>query len=283
MSEHFLRSLDDIREEQEAILERELDPDMALVSDYLTGELSEEENSRVRERLHKDPAFRDLADPLILAYEHGPKATPLSRVDLERKWLDLRRRIGLPDLPGARTGPDPQVERFRAEVHRSDRNTRTRRIVVFAASLLMVIGVPVVYGVYTLFHSNDHTTWGVTQTVDMLGGSTATLASGTRLLKQLDFGTKNRSVVLRGEATFDIVPGSGPPVEVATQSAYIDVTGTAFTVHAYESEPTTVTVTRGTVIVQGRDGALNRIGTPLNVTAGQRVRVVQGYQPERIP
>ena len=37
MKDKFIRSLDDIREEQDALLERQQDPDFALASDYAVG------------------------------------------------------------------------------------------------------------------------------------------------------------------------------------------------------------------------------------------------------
>lgn len=88
---------------------------------------------------------------------------------------------------------------------------------------------------------------------------------------------------IRSRGAHAKVPRAGAPVEVLTQSAYVDVTGTNFTVHACDFEPTTVTVNRGTVIVQGRDDDFNRIGAPLSLTAGQRARVVRGFKPEIIP
>ena len=279
MNDHFLRSLDDVREEQEALLERDLDPDMALVSDYLSGELTEEQNAMVREKLVKDPAFRDLAEPLMLAYEHAPRRAPLPREELERRWLELRRRIGLPDIPGHERKPDAEMTRFRSEVEHTKRSSRKRMIFAFAAVMVLTLVPPGLMLVNKIRSSQvERTAWGSTEIMSLRDGSRATLQSGTRLV-QIGEASVGREYVLTGEAAFEVTPGTTPFV-VWTGSASITVTGTKFTVHAYSYEPTQLSVSEGSVVVQPRNEDGDPFGLQVKVTAGQRARIIRGFPVE---
>ena len=282
MSEQFLRNLDDIKEEQEAILEREMDPDMALLSDYLAGQLTDEQDAQVRARIQKDPDFRDLAMPLLLAAEHGARPSPLPRADLDRKWLELRRRIGLPELGAADPAPNAGLSAFRRQLKVEKRSAYKRIAIGFAALLVLAVLPPVVIMYRNTIGGYTGTGWGRTEVVSMPDGSKATLSMGTQLVRIGDAGSSAREYVLKGEAEFNVVHGSAPFV-VYTQSAAITVTGTKFTVHAYLKEPTIVSVMQGTVRVQPRNSDGKAFGLQLSVAAGQRARIVNGYPAEIIP
>ena len=280
MTDHFLRSLGDIQEEQEARLEREMDPDMALVSDYVTGDLSEEQARAVRERIATDADFRDLAEPLLIAAEHGPRFQPIPREQLERKWLELRRRIGLPDLArDPRT--DPSLDSFRRTIAVEKRRSR-RNWVLGIAALILFILLPNLIGGYRDIQDNLHRTteWGSAEIIALPDGSRATLSMGSKL-SRIPYGAE-RTWILRGEATFEVVP-SGTRFIVETESANVIVTGTRFAVHAYRGEPTVVTVAEGSVHVQAKDADDEPIGPALQLSPGQKARAVRGLPAERIP
>jgi len=281
MSEHFLRNLDDIKEEQEAILERDMDPDMALLSDYVIGELTDEQDAAVRARIQNDPDFRDMAMPLLLAAEHGARPSPMPRADLDRKWVELRRRIGLPELGGAAPRADSALSMYSKLISADKRATTRRRVIAFAALLVLLVAPPAVIMYRSTIGNYHGTDWGRTELVSMQDGSRATLSMGTELVRIGDAAT-TREFVLKGEAAFDVTHGTVPFV-VYTQSATITVTGTKFTVHAYLKEPTTVSVQEGTVRVQPRNARGDEFGLQLSVAAGQRARIVQGYPAEIVP
>lgn len=280
MTEHFLRSLDDIREEQEARLEREMDPDMALVSDYVTGELPEEQARAVRERIATDADFRDLAEPLLIAAEHGPRFQPMPRAELERRWLDLRRRIGLPEL-ASRGAADPSLDAFRRTIAVEKRRARRNWTLGIAATILVIL-LPALIDGYGDVRDNLYRTteWGSTEIIALPDGSRATLSMGSKL-GRIPYGAA-RTWILRGEATFDVVQAAVPFV-VETESGFITVTGTRFTVHAYRGEPTVVSVEEGSVRVQARDADENPFGLHLDLSPGQKARLVRGLPAERIP
>lgn len=279
MTDHFLRSLGDIQEEQEARLEREMDPDMALVSDYITGELSEAQAAAVRQRIATDADFRDLAEPLLIAAEHGPRFQPMPRAHLERKWLELRRRIGLPDI-AADAARDPSLDGFRATIKR-ERRRAIRNGALGIAALILIALMPQAVDLYRRA-DNSWTFSGRGQAETRLplpDGSSALVGPNTTLVGRRDMA---RSYHVNGEVTFDVVRAT-TPFSVTTRSAHIQVVGTRFTVHAYAGEPTMVTVIEGVVLVREVDDDGKPAGDSLSLTPGQRARVVRGYPPLMLP
>ncbi|HYC52788.1 MAG TPA: sigma-70 family RNA polymerase sigma factor [Gemmatimonadaceae bacterium] len=83
-------------ESQEAIIEREGNPESALISDYIIGELSTERATEVARRLEEDDAFREIAEPLLMAWSLAPRSQPVTSDELARSWDDVRRRAGVP-------------------------------------------------------------------------------------------------------------------------------------------------------------------------------------------
>lgn len=93
---------------------------------------------------------------------------------------------------------------------------------------------------------------GMTEAVQLADGSVVTLNSGSEL-RHARIWLGDRSVVLDGEAYFDVEPGDDRFV-VETHNAQVIVLGTAFNVRAWPSEAgTAVAVTEGHVRVEAAD------------------------------
>ncbi len=90
----------DFYESQEAIIERDGNPDSALLSDYIAGELSSRKTVEVAQRLEQDAEFRALAEPLLMAWSVPPTSAPVSREELVNAWLQVRAMSGLAAIPG---------------------------------------------------------------------------------------------------------------------------------------------------------------------------------------
>lgn len=100
-------------------------------------------------------------------------------------------------------------------------------------------------------------------------GSTARIAADTALA--LDFDAARRHVrLLRGEAFFEVVPGSAPAFTVETQGDRVRVVGTRFNVDRL-ADTTTVVVEEGEVAVEGMQDR-----DPSSLRPGQKVAVVSG-------
>lgn len=86
-------------ESQEAIIERAGNPDSAIISDYIAGELPERESAHVSERLELDAEFRAIAEPLLVAWSAPPRSLPVSDEELRSSWAIVCQRAGLHTLP----------------------------------------------------------------------------------------------------------------------------------------------------------------------------------------
>jgi hypothetical protein len=98
------------------------DPDLALLTDYLSHQLPPEEVEAVERRLQEDDAFWDLAEPLIAAWSVPPKwqREPMSQEELARSWDRFTKRVGF--------------------VHQR-RKARRRRWLIVASAVLAAVGV----------------------------------------------------------------------------------------------------------------------------------------------
>jgi ferric-dicitrate binding protein FerR (iron transport regulator) len=95
-------------------------------------------------------------------------------------------------------------------------------------------------------------TAGVTREVILPDGSKVTLNRNSSLSYSPDFNSNQRSVTLKGEAFFDVMPNKEKPFIISTQSAKVQVLGTSFNVQAYDSlNEMEVVVQTGTVKVKG--------------------------------
>jgi DNA-directed RNA polymerase specialized sigma24 family protein len=85
-------------ESQEAIIERAGNPDSAIISDYIAGELSEQDAVQVAERLEREAEFRAIAEPLLVAWSAPPRSRPVSPEEIRRSWDLVCERANVPAL-----------------------------------------------------------------------------------------------------------------------------------------------------------------------------------------
>jgi len=109
----------------------------------------------------------------------------------------------------------------------------------------------------------------IVSAITLPDGSLAKLGADTALDLQFDE-TRRHVVLLRGEAFFEVVPGSTPPFTVGAGGDTVRVTGTGFNVARFGGE-NVVTVEHGSVEVSGARG-----GEPEKLSPGQRVIVRDG-------
>jgi transmembrane sensor len=283
------------QEIHEAMLERELDPDFALISDFVCGELPEAKAAEVRARLETDPDFRELAEPLLLAYSVPPKTKPLSHEELVRAWLQVRRRAGMPAVPGQNELDEREELSAYYERQRRERARESRSQFLKVASIFIVLmGISIVGIWWQRAHvgpaappaqaGTEEVRTFQSVSVQLPDGSSARLANATVMRYPSGF-VGGRRVHLVGEGRFDVVPGSGP-FYVTTESAEIMVLGTSFTVRAYRDQATIVTVVEGTVRVaplMDRSAVSRKVGKVVVLNAGQAAQIERNSQPEILP
>ena len=71
--------------------EADNNPDLHLISDYLSNDLDPAQVAQVRRRLEEDPTFRDFAAPIIAFWEAGRDLPPTPRSELVTSWNAIKR------------------------------------------------------------------------------------------------------------------------------------------------------------------------------------------------
>src|SRR3712207_8868834 len=69
------------------------DPDLGLITDYLSNELPAEQVALVKRRLEQDEKFRELAAPLLLTWNVPPlwQRDPMPRAEIVEAWDQFTR------------------------------------------------------------------------------------------------------------------------------------------------------------------------------------------------
>ena len=113
------------------------DPEIELITDYLSNQLPAERVAEVKWRLEHDEAFRELAAPLVLAWSVPPrwKREPMPRAELLKSWDDFTKRAGF--------------------VHQRAKAQRRRRLWMLA----MLVVVVAVFETLAKILPDGRTTW----------------------------------------------------------------------------------------------------------------------------
>ncbi|NIJ54600.1 FecR family protein [Dyadobacter arcticus] len=138
-----------------------------------------------------------------------------------------------------------------------------------AAMLLLVCGLG--WGIFGVNRQNAKPDQGIVlsetktadiKTIHLADGSVVTLEKGGKLTVDEDFGKKDRTVFLTGEAFFDIQRNPDKPFLVVSGSLVTRVLGTSFRISANPTDPeVSVSVRTGKVTVF-RETAGNRYAMP---------------------
>ncbi len=97
-------------------------------------------------------------------------------------------------------------------------------------------------------------------------GSIVYLTNGSALTCPESFAPDKRIVALQGDALFDVRSSQERPFLVETETAIVEVLGTAFNIKSADKKSFTLSVQKGTVKVTLKTG-----GTPVFVQAGETV------------
>lgn len=101
---------------------------------------------------------------------------------------------------------------------------------------------------------------GERKTVKLPDGTTVRLNSGSKLIFEKEFGSRNREVRLNGEAYFEVIKDADHPFLVNTDRMLVKVLGTVFNVKAYDTqEDIETTVVEGKVEVSLKDGQEKKV------------------------
>ena len=146
-----------------------------------------------------------------------------------------------------------------------------------AATILILIGLSLFLGVrYNYLSSYQHTTheiyvpMGSRSNITLPDGSNVWLNAGSKLVYNSDFGRRERSVSLTGEAFFDVSHDHSSVFTVKTRDINIRVLGTRFNVKSYPEEAVTeTTLVEGEIEVIVSDDQIR--SRPITLLPNQRV------------
>ncbi len=257
------------------------DLDWGLLTRYLTGELSPAEAEAVERWFEADPRHRELLDELRAVW--GASAGEVSAWDTDRAVAELRRRAlgdrerqrvasrAAAGASGHRTAPSFVLGPKRSWVAVAASVAVTLAGGAGAATWLLprhtavpVAAVPRVTDVATRRAQQAE--------VRLLDGTRVILGAASRLSYASDFNQRDRTVVLDGEAYFDVVHDAARPFRVRTAQGVAQDIGTAFVVRARGEAPLQVVVSDGSVMLRAAAGAA-ATSDSLVLTRGQLGRV----------
>lgn len=173
-------------------------------------------------------------------------------LQMEEDWNQGSRLVDVPELSGT-------LHKIHFEINKTERGfTKTRKLINNLSRIAAILFVPLALAfLYYLYNQNE----AISQTIStplaskttfvLPDGSTVWLNAGSSIKFPQTFSGNARTVVLTGEAFFD-VKRSKHPFLVKTSSFTVKVLGTAFDVMAYHNEMPTVTLERGKVMLTTR-------------------------------
>jgi transmembrane sensor len=238
-----------------------------LMSRRLSGEATPAEADELRQLLEQAPDKQYLFG-ILHAYFTELSSVPAGRsdeeADLEKKFLRI-------------IDPSDKVEAGKAAVEAdaageaavSVRRLSFRRVLGYAAAVAAVFCLS--WGVYHLVSGpgpyspigspvpNEEVLAraGTRTSLLLPDGTRVSLNSNSKLRYNKDFNSRNREVVLEGEAYFEVTRNAQLPFIVHAATLDIQVLGTSFTVKSYPQDATVeATLLKGAIEVR-RKGSLN--------------------------
>jgi transmembrane sensor len=247
--------------------------DWALLDRYLAGEASPEAAERVERWLAESPERAETVRAL-----RGGEAHAVSEARTDRAWASLSARI-------AEAGP------ALAGGGRAPAWTRRSRVPLLRAAAVaaLLIGTGTLWW-WPVRQVREPilavaTAAGATRSLVLGDGSHVTLGAASRLQYPRRFRGNKRTVVLEGEAFFEVAHDAERPFTVRSGGALTRVLGTRFDVRGYAGEPVRVVVESGRVRllpVTGADSGVVLVRGDMGVAApGQPVTRRGGVDPAR--
>jgi transmembrane sensor len=213
---------------------------------YLTGESSPDEIREIEARLSANPADRELIDALN-SLTKGMAASVPAGLDIESALRTVKTRFDEP------------------VVIPIDRARKARWMVPFpaiAAAALLAIGV----AGYLAVRSRNHTTVqqaaapsaqmvatgvGAIDSLRLPDGTIAVIGPMSSIKLASGYGTGRREVEVRGDVYLDVVHDASKPFTAFAEGAKIQDIGTKFVIHTDAAKRVVVSVTEGSVSLQG--------------------------------
>jgi transmembrane sensor len=235
-----------------------------LLAAYLTGQISTEDAMVVEKWVEYSLENRQYFDEYVKLWEETGKIDPPPIfVDTNKAWNIISDRID-------------RYEQKRAGHMKVSKQKLFTRSFVFRIAAVLLIPLISILG-YLLIKTYTHQgkmleiTASSTSVYNILpDGTSVTLNSNSSLTYPAKFNRKTRTVLMKGEVFFDVIPDKNQPFIVCTENTEIFVTGTKFNVRSYADEPEIVVyVESGTVIMKIDNSESGQISS-IALNAGEK-------------
>jgi len=240
-----------------------------LILRYLSAETSEQETQQMREWLQGNKENRQLfaqykklwlGSRVLAGYDADKLKRDRKKVDLKIRHIELQQRL--------------------------DRANRWIRVLAYAASVTLLLGITTVIhmsqpktsaqqGGVLVAGGEIEVPYGSKSLIRLPDGSKVWVNAGSKISYPADFGVTSRNVYLSGEAYFDVAKMEEVPFFVNTDVIRIKVYGTAFNVKAYSDEQLVeTTLDHGAISIIRNDAPEREI----NVAPNQKITIRRNTQ-----
>lgn len=216
---------------------------LELIVDYLAGRASEESSKELMLWISQSTDNKLYYEHVKEVYNSLEVIKAKSQFDKDRAYnLFLERVRG--EQSKEQSGQIQQAQSPENNKARYSRKTLVW-VVSAAASVALIIGLSIPYltkNTVTIPPAKVlvESPRGEKSKVYLPDGTLVWLNSGSQLVYYTDFNSKNRKVLLQGEAFFDVSENKELPFDVYANDLKIEVLGTSFNVNSYNEEKNTV-------------------------------------------
>lgn len=243
-----------------------------LLLNYLTGMANAEEREEALIWIRDNEEHRKYFDQLKDIYEASKTTQPVSAYNTQLSWEKVKSNYYKRRFTKLETS------------EKEDRRYFIREISKYAAIILALVAMGVLgfklmsyksYQSSMLVWNEVEAPFGSRTVVNLADGSKVWLNAGSKLRYAVNFGQKNREVILTGEGYFDVAKFKNMQFIVKTSHINIKVLGTEFNVKAYPEENTIqTTLVRGAITIEGAKEN-DKIGKEIYLKPNQSVTFIK--------
>lgn len=150
------------------------------------------------------------------------------------------------------------LSRIQRKINKNRNKYRLRNIIKYAAVIVLTVGLSLF--VWERFSAEKYTTIAVAENesvkkVQLADGTSIWLSESSKLLIPKSFSPKNRKIILKGKAFFDVHKNPESPFLVSSAFLNVQVTGTSFDLFIDEdSRQVEAILVSGKIMLQDRGG-----------------------------
>jgi transmembrane sensor len=219
------------------------DIDINLITKYL---LTRETKAKemIDKKIHDDEKSRRNFDAYVEVWEKSADLKDFDKIDATSDWQKVRSRIHF----------NTSKKRISAP----------RYFLRIAAILILALGLTYILSLVVKEFKSQNTFYFETlatnelKTIELPDGSTVYLNKNSKIIRNADFDTKNRDIILEGEALFNVAHNENLAFRVHTLNTIIEDIGTCFDIKA-DTTQVIVGVLSGKVVFYESKNTRNRV------------------------